>query len=154
MRRRRGRQQYVSLLLLFLVLCLTCLTCKAVNATTEGGHDPEVHSEDDSNQKDDRDDWLADNNEEEEEEEQQIEEDQVNPYPIMVVSTKLGLISSDEPRVQDDGTAVLFFKGIPYAKPPVKDLRWKAPEPAEPWEGVRNGSTYSSLCPQAMRECE
>lgn len=34
-----------------------------------------------------------------------------------------------------DGIAV--YKGIPYAAPPVGELRWKAPQPVVPWEGVR-----------------
>lgn len=34
-----------------------------------------------------------------------------------------------------DGIAV--YKGIPYAAPPVGELRWKAPQPVIPWEGVR-----------------
>ena len=34
-----------------------------------------------------------------------------------------------------DGIAV--YKGIPYASPPVGELRWKAPQPVIPWEGVR-----------------
>ena len=32
---------------------------------------------------------------------------------------------------------ILVFKGVPYAAPPVGDLRWKAPQPAKSWEGVR-----------------
>lgn len=46
------------------------------------------------------------------------------------VKTRLG-----EVRGIDMG-ACTVFKGIPYAKPPVGELRWKAPVPAEPWEGV------------------
>ena len=40
------------------------------------------------------------------------------------------------------------FKGIPYAAPPVGDLRWRAPQPAKPWEGVRAATTFSANCMQ------
>ena len=40
-------------------------------------------------------------------------------------------IAADDPRVT-------VFKGVPFAKPPVGKLRWKAPEPPEPWEGIRD----------------
>ena len=36
--------------------------------------------------------------------------------------------------VEEDMT---IFKGIPFAAPPVGELRWKAPQPVIPWEGVR-----------------
>jgi para-nitrobenzyl esterase len=42
----------------------------------------------------------------------------------------------------------LAFKGIPYAQPPVGPLRWKPPQPAERWRGVRDGSRYGAMCPQ------
>ena len=31
---------------------------------------------------------------------------------------------------------ITVFRGIPYAKPPIGELRFRAPEPVEPWEGV------------------
>jgi para-nitrobenzyl esterase len=34
------------------------------------------------------------------------------------------------------------FYGIPYAKPPSGDLRWRAPEPVIPWAGVRQAKTF------------
>src|SRR5262245_39189957 len=33
--------------------------------------------------------------------------------------------------------SVTVFKGVPFAAPPVGDLRWRAPQPAAPWTGVR-----------------
>jgi para-nitrobenzyl esterase len=40
------------------------------------------------------------------------------------------------------------FLGIPYATPPVGNLRWRAPRPAQPWSGVRDATHASSVCPQ------
>ncbi len=46
-----------------------------------------------------------------------------------------------------DGVAV--FKGLPFAAPPVGDLRWRAPQPPTKWPGVRQGYAFSSSCAQA-----
>src|SRR4051812_42427306 len=43
--------------------------------------------------------------------------------------------------VSDDG--LLVYKGIPFAAPPVGDLRWKAPHPAAKWEGVRMADKFA-----------
>ena len=40
------------------------------------------------------------------------------------------------------------FLNIPYATPPVGDLRWKDPEPAKPWASVRDATQYGPACPQ------
>lgn len=41
-----------------------------------------------------------------------------------------------------------LFQGIPYAAPPVGELRWRAPQPVEPWAGVRDATEPGSPCPQ------
>jgi len=41
------------------------------------------------------------------------------------------------------------FKGIPFAKPPVGSLRWRAPEPAGSWSGVRDATVASPACVQS-----
>ncbi len=64
--------------------------------------------------------------------------------------------SSGEPVVQiDAGTlrgssvrSVVAFRGIPYARPPVGELRWQPPQPALPWQGVRDALQPGSACTQ------
>lgn len=43
---------------------------------------------------------------------------------------------------------VRVFKGIPFAAPPVGDLRWQAPKPAPSWSGVRAADRFSANCTQ------
>lgn len=43
---------------------------------------------------------------------------------------------------------ITVYRGIPYAKPPVGELRWRAPQPPEPWEGVRMADTFGAMPPQ------
>lgn len=50
--------------------------------------------------------------------------------------------------VEGDGTRV--FLGVPFARPPVGALRWRAPRPPEPWDGVRDATRIGSDCTQAI----
>ena len=52
------------------------------------------------------------------------------------VQTKYGILEGFE----QDG--VKKFLGIPFAQAPVGDLRWKAPQPVQPWEGVREAKAF------------
>jgi para-nitrobenzyl esterase len=38
---------------------------------------------------------------------------------------------------------IVSFKGIPFAAPPVGDLRWRSPQPVKPWEGMKKADTYA-----------
>ena len=80
---------------------------------------------------------------------------------LLFVSASLVLLSTtaravDEPvqltygqvsGVELDGD-VTVFRGIPFAAPPVGDLRWKAPQPPIPWKGVRAADTFGPACMQ------
>jgi para-nitrobenzyl esterase len=46
---------------------------------------------------------------------------------------------------------VRAFKGVPYAKPPVGNLRWRAPQPPDPWNGVRKAEQFGPRCLQPSR---
>jgi para-nitrobenzyl esterase len=43
---------------------------------------------------------------------------------------------------------VRVFKGIPFAAPPIGELRWRAPKPAANWDGVRKADAFSANCMQ------
>ena len=40
------------------------------------------------------------------------------------------------------------YKGIPFAAPPIGDLRWREPQPVKPWEGVRSAKDFAPACMQ------
>ena len=42
----------------------------------------------------------------------------------------------------------MAFKGIPFAAPPVGDLRWRPPEPVVAWDGVRHATAPGPVCMQ------
>lgn len=59
-----------------------------------------------------------------------------------VVTAPAGTVSGTD----DGGTRV--FRGIPYARPPVGDLRWKAPVPQPRWTGTRAATDFGAACVQ------
>ena len=48
-------------------------------------------------------------------------------------------------------SSIRVFKGIPYAAPPVGDLRWKSPQPVTPWTGLRRADQFAASCMQPPR---
>jgi len=51
-----------------------------------------------------------------------------------------GMISG----VKSENSNVIAYKGVPFAAPPVGDLRWKEPQPVVPWEGVKKCDAFSA----------
>jgi carboxylesterase type B len=46
--------------------------------------------------------------------------------------------------IEENGVAV--FKGLPFAAPPVGDLRWRPPAPPQSWDSVRAADRFSPIC--------
>ena len=60
-----------------------------------------------------------------------------------IAETSAGKVEGTE----EDGLCV--FRGIPYAAPPVGELRFRPPQPAEPWDGLRPAAEFGPIAPQA-----
>lgn len=58
-------------------------------------------------------------------------------------------IASGEVRGLYSGN-LMIFKGIPYAAPPVGNLRWRPPQPVASWKGVRGATEYGHDCMQIL----
>ncbi|MFC4254109.1 carboxylesterase family protein [Altererythrobacter xixiisoli] len=69
--------------------------------------------------------------------------------PALAQDTQQTQVTIDSGQLQgraEDG--VISWKGIPFAAPPVGDLRWRAPQPAAHWTGVRDAGSYGNDCMQ------
>ena len=50
----------------------------------------------------------------------------------------------------DADPVITVFRGIPYAKPPVDELRWREPQPAEAWDGVLEAGDFAPMPMQPL----
>ncbi len=64
-------------------------------------------------------------------------------YRAPVVRVETGVLRGSE------NGGVDSFLGVPYAAPPVAQLRWRAPQPVPRWPGVREATAYGNRCPAA-----
>jgi len=77
---------------------------------------------------------------------------------VTIVAAMLPMLAAIQEPVPTDGGLLIgvaganpevrVFKGIPYAAPPVGELRWRAPKPATKWEGVRTADNFAPTCVQ------
>jgi para-nitrobenzyl esterase len=75
---------------------------------------------------------------------------------LFVLAVGVGQATAAEPLVRTDYGAlrgqqvsgVQVFRGVPFAQPPVGDLRWREPQPPKPWAGIREATRYSAGCVQ------
>ncbi|KAJ0180164.1 hypothetical protein K1T71_004755 [Dendrolimus kikuchii] len=64
-----------------------------------------------------------------------------------IVTVKQGKLRGEVKKLLD-GTPYYSFKGIPYAQPPIGELRFRDPLPPKPWYGIRDALEHGSVCPQ------
>lgn len=72
--------------------------------------------------------------------------------PLAAYASNPLVIKTDKGKVRGAYTAdkqVREFKGIPYAAPPVGELRWQPPQPAAKWKGERDATAFGNRCMQA-----
>jgi len=76
---------------------------------------------------------------------------------LTLIIAALPMFAIDDPVRVENGSLsgspgsnpeVRVYKGVPFAAPPVGDLRWKGPKPAAAWPGVRAATQFSSACYQ------
>ena len=75
-------------------------------------------------------------------------------YTLAALAAMAGAAFAD-PIITDQGPVagvvkgeVVSFKGLPYAAPPVGDLRWRPPQAPQPWTAPRLADTFGAPCPQ------
>jgi para-nitrobenzyl esterase len=84
---------------------------------------------------------------------------------VLLAAGQLATASIPEPISVDGGQitgtptiqwtyGVRLFRGIPYAAPPVGNLRWRTPQPVNPWQGVKAADHFSAVCMQPATDAE
>ena len=67
----------------------------------------------------------------------------------MIVETSSGRV-----RGRMDAAVVCCFLGMPYAQPPVGALRFRAPQPVTPWEGIHDAASFGAASAQVFDPLE
>lgn len=71
------------------------------------------------------------------------------PACSVAPSAEPGVVATDRGAVRGIALGgVRSYRGVPFAAPPVGALRWRAPEPAACWSGVRDANAFGAACPQ------
>ncbi|SET90443.1 para-nitrobenzyl esterase [Draconibacterium orientale] len=71
-----------------------------------------------------------------------------DPNPVLTIEG--GQIQGVETEVE----GIVAYKGVPFAAPPVGELRWREPQPVVPWEGVKIADTYGDAASQTTWDPE
>ncbi len=80
---------------------------------------------------------------------------------LMLISWTIASAASDNVVSIDSGRLagvvegdVVSFRGVPFAAPPVGDLRWRAPQRANAWQGIRRADRFGPVCQQRINPAD
>jgi para-nitrobenzyl esterase len=76
----------------------------------------------------------------------------VLPAQTICAAEPIHVEQGDLSGVAGRDTKIEVFKGIPFAAPPIGELRWRPPEPPASWHGVRKADRFSATCMQTWPE--
>lgn len=73
-------------------------------------------------------------------------------YVLAAIPVNAAPVELDSGSIEGEALAttdgVRVYRGIPFAAPPVRDLRWQPPQPVAKWDDVRPATQFSAACPQ------
>jgi para-nitrobenzyl esterase len=76
------------------------------------------------------------------------------PVALLAIMLGHGVALATPVRVESgglqgvDANGLSIYKGVPYAAPPLGELRWREPQPVRPWKGVRKATAFAPACMQ------
>ena len=68
----------------------------------------------------------------------------------LLAKTKVNISSGSLVGTNAGSNKIVSFKGIPFAAPPIKDLRWKTPQPVVPWKETKQATEFGPQCMQNL----
>ncbi len=71
------------------------------------------------------------------------------PWMSAAANTTVKVEQGQLQGTKEEGLTV--YRGVPFAAPPVGDLRWRAPQPAAKWEGIRPADKFAPQCVQSIK---
>jgi para-nitrobenzyl esterase len=74
----------------------------------------------------------------------------VMTHAQLFAETQVNISSGSLVTANADSNNIVSFKGIPFAAPPVDVLRWKAPQPVDPWQGTKQATAFGPQCMQNL----
>ncbi|MFL6575885.1 MAG: carboxylesterase family protein, partial [Povalibacter sp.] len=70
------------------------------------------------------------------------------PFATCIAGPQIKTATGTIEGIANERSHTNTFLGVPFAQPPVGELRWKPPQPVKPWQGVRKTDAFAARCMQ------